>query len=951
MRNYLGCCLWAAVSLLLTACGDSGNTTTPTAAEPAPTRTQFTVSVDLPANMDTIAFQSNLLRPAYADAVRTLTEQNFTAVWLDDKGLIADTIEISQWSTTGDGIYTLEAGTRPRINAVLLLDVKGIPEITLGETLPEGLYITPLATERLSITLESSLAYFALAKRVAQIGNWGVFEDVFIEAPQGKVLFAYQDINTIATDIRDTLFPKLGLQGLTLKDLMQLSLVNTMIDGRIERFFTEQAATEADIQAILNDGYWQISTENSNAAVGIHADQTLYDGAETTVNEFRWNKDGNQAISLAEFFTYFSNSTSFSTDDIQLQVLTNEGWTGMFNYLKVVAITRQSAVLTDAALDKEDEAGIRLSAGVYPLEGKRIHDFLSSKDNHYITRYIKPDAQFSAGSSGFYFTWRPENETYLLCDNTNGQDECRISPYAQPDIDYVTLDEVITPLEDVGAEIDSVNGFKLSDNIVVELIDDGFFTVRYWSNIAADEWTIQSYGVWASTGAFGQQLIRFDIPDIIRQLSDNYQFNSQKLFLVADRDFVHIGEVLLDGEEFNFSGFDIDAKEQIFAATSRDNLPPFGNCGFGNTGNANSDLYLNAVTECGGDERLTTSALDNLLDRHWVQISPDGEISAQILRDNNQWEQYRHTELETGSRSWSLGDEGYLTLTPDTNENGNYNRWALTSRDYDQRLLAFKQYRHLETGSDAPLDAIDNVMVRYYAADQLASCAIADSGWDPDTTTPVTKQTLTDYTNAAANCKQIWFDRDPRFTETLLVGQTGERSDDKALTFANDSSRYLKLSDDFSGDFFLGRYIDSDGCGFNFEIKWRLEDDGTLYYEALDGSMNERLQITDTDGLRLAIKAFNHQTRWQTDEALAYSSNEGEIWSDIITLIDAADVPDVTPIEAPPAEETPASEGDGTSDDGTSESTPPVEEDTGPDAGTILNDGKTCAYLPETPAP
>lgn len=115
--------------------------------------------------------------------------------------------------------------------------------------------------------------------------------------------------------------------------------------------------------------------------------------------------------------------------------------------------------------------------------------------------------------------------------------------------------------------------------------------------------------------------------------------------------------------------------------------------------------------------------------------------------------------------------------------------------------------------------------------------------------------------------------------------------------------------------------------------------------------MNERIQITDTDGLTLAIKAFNHQNRWQTDETLNYSSDEGEIWSDIVTLIDASSVPNVIPTEAPPPveEETPP-EGETPPAEGEE---PPVEEEpAGPPAGTILNDGEVCAFdVPEEQAP
>ncbi|MGR5061510.1 hydrogenase expression protein HypA [Photobacterium sp. DNB22_13_2] len=952
MRSYMGYTLLFISSLLLVACGGGSDTAQPVAGTPAPVSNTFTVSVDAPDGME-LAYQQSfsLIQPAYANAVQNLTEQNFAAIWLDDKGKIFDSIEITRFEDKGDGIYELDAGTSFRINAVLLIDLDGVPEFTVGETIPEGLFLTPLAVERLAVSLESTLTFFAFAKRVAADESWGIFTEVFQDAPQGKVSLALEDINKLSIDIRDTLLPKIGVQGLSLKDLMSLTIVKTMTDGRIERFITEQSAALANIMAILDDGYWTINTFEGNTGKGILTNNTSYDGSETQINEFRWKKDGGEDIALDIIFSYLSNSTSFGSEDIRSQVLTNQGWVGLFSYLKVQFATDRNALMTDAALNIDDKLGVTLEAQVYSLADKKMHDFLSSRENHFLTRYIKSEATFSDGASGFYFSWRPESETYLLCDNTNDKNTCRVYPVLTPDAAFTALSDVRTPVFDIALSSDQINGFNLTENIIAEFIEDDFFTVRYWSRIAANEWTIQDTGVWAPTTVSGKSVIRFDIPDVIKQVADNYPFSGDKLFLVEDRGYVNIGEVLLELEEFNFSGFDNDAKAQIFDAATRDNLPPFAECDFGDTEFGNEGLFLNAITECGGDERFTTQSVNDLVDKNLVQISDDGEITTHILRNDNTWEFYRNTSAETGSRNWSLTDDGYLKLIGNTNLEDEFDFWSLTNYEYQQNLLAIKVFS--QQGQEAQ---ISSLMAREYAPDSLAACLDSDSGWDQTTTTPVVKESLSNYNNQVQQCKQIWFGRDPVFTEALLVGQTGNNSDDKALIFASDpggdsgdhsnddTARYLKLSDDFDGDFFKGSYVDGSGCGFNFAIRWKIEEDGTLYYESVDEShpMNERIQITDTDGLKLAIKAFNHQTRWETDETLNYGSDEGEIWSDIVTLIDASLVPNVEPVEPPPP--TPPAEGE----------EPPVEEEpAGPPGGTILNDGQTCAYLevPEDPAP
>lgn len=934
MRAYLGCCLIAAGSLLLAACGGGGGDSEPgTESETVPVSTKFTITVDTPPALTTAHTNGHtgLIARAYADAQTDLVQANFAAVWLDKKGKVLEQIELTDWQDQSNGTYDLVLGSRTRINAVVLVDLSSSPDITIapGEPLPDHVYIAPLTEERLTVSLKSTLAYHALVARVRQDESWGIFEPLYDEPVRSRVFFFQEDLDRIADDLEATLLPKVGLQGMKLSDLLSLSIVKTMTQGRMERFVTEQAAAQANIQAILNDGYWEVSTFADNSGSGILTEQMVYNDentttGETTIRELRWDKNGAEDIALSEVFTYLSGSTEFTNEDITRQILTSEGWVGLFDYLKVELATDKTLLLTDAALSRDDKVGITMDAKVYSLAEKKMHDFLSSEHNHHITRYIKADETFSEGAFGFYFTWRPESETYLLCDNRNGNTDCQVAPFGLPNSPYTELNGVLTDPADAAISINGINGFAIADNVVVELLNDNGFTARYWVNIAGNNWSIQENSVWAPTTVAGKAMIRIDVPNVIRQLADQYRFEHENLFLVEDRNFVHIGETLLENQPFNYSGFDNNAKQQIFAAASRDNLPPFGACNFGNGLGANPDLYLNAVTECGGDERFTQQTINDLIDQHLVQIDEDGVISTTILRSDNSWEHYIHGLNQGGNRSWSLTEQGYLKLTPDTGNADEFEYWALTSVDYNRNLLAVKAY-----SARPEADLMFSLISKEYTPGALAACTTQDSGWDNASTSPITRKTLTQYQDQTALCKQIWEQRDPRFTQALLIGLSGDNNDDRALRFAGDSSRFLQLSDDFQGDFFLGNYVDSDGCGFNFPIRWKLEEDGTLYYEAVDGSMNERIAMTDTDGLGFAIKAFNHQTRWQDDPDLQYAATDGELWSDLVTLIDAASVPNVVPITEPvnpPAE-------------------PPADgEPQGPVPGTVLNDGQTCGF-------
>ncbi|PSW07242.1 hydrogenase expression protein HypA [Photobacterium lipolyticum] len=926
MRAYLGLFLCAAAAGLLQACGGGSGDPVNVAGEQVPVSTQFSINVDSPVGLTT-AYNTGftLINHAYADAQVNLTDNNFAIVLLDQVGNIYRQANITSWEKQSNGLYIIDANVAKRFNAVLLVDLYNTPDFTVGEPLPDNLLMAPLTASDVVVTLNSTMAYSALAKRVVQDQEWSIFYEVVSDPSRRKLAAAQDFVDDVGEELDVTLMPQIGTLGMRIRDLMTLSIVKRVTAGIIERKYSEQTGNKDSVEAVLNGGYWRLNSFASNDGSGINADNMQYINPITTTTEYDWGKDGVNDIALTEQFTYISENTTFTSNDIKNQVLTARGWVGLYNYSKVLLATSSTAMLTDAALTESDNAGTFLEVSSYSLAGKKLHDFLSTKENHHLIKYIAEGAVFEDGAIGYYFTWRPENERYTLCNNRNDSAACRISPIAMPVTFYTAVNDVMN--SEASGTILNVNGFKLSDNVIVEFVKDedepNGGSVHYWFNIAGDNWQIQKTASWASAQPFGFNMIQFEVPEAITQLDNSYRFNTRYLFLVEDQGYVNIGETILDPQEFHYSGFNDAAKEQIFTAASRDNLPPFGYCYFGDNQAATEDKFLNAVIECGGDERFTTQSVSDLFDQQLVQIDPEGNIKTIILKENNIWEFYTNGVLQGSEKTWSLTEQGYLRLNwnPPLKDD-DFDLWALTSRDPDNKLLAIKTYMARKEDIGAPTREIYTQITKEYAPDELAVCADNDSGWSQETTTPTVKKSLPQYQDQAASCMVTWDNKTTRFTEAMLIGQDGDNSDDMALTFRNDTSRYLRLSDSFSGDFFLGKYVDSDGCGFNFDIKWKINEDGTLYYEASDGSMNERITITESDGLDFAIKAFNHQTRWQTDETLQYTAEEGEIWSDTVTLIRASDVPDV-------------------------EHNPDGAEPLA--GGTILNDGQECE-LPPPPA-
>ncbi|OAN18192.1 hypothetical protein A3K86_04655 [Photobacterium jeanii] len=945
MRAYIRIMAYAMLGAVLSACGGGGSDD-PVAAptEVVEVSSRFSVTVDVPEGLATayrssvpssqsassFAFASHkaltldIIPKAHADILSSLQEKNFKVVLIDGQGKVYRTATISNWQKTSNGGYQFDADTLLRFNAVLLVDLFDEPEAILGEPLPKSYYIAPLNSQDVVVSLNGTLALQAINKRIVDTGDWGVFTDIVLDPNARKLRLATTYMTQINSEIESALRPQLGTLGMTLQNILVLSKVRDITDGIIDRTYSEQLGAEADIELILNEGFWRINSFESIAESGINANQFAFDGAESRQTDTGWRKDAETDINFSTYFTYFSESTRFSSDDITKQVFTGSGWQGLFDYDKVVTATRRSALMTNSALQGNEELGRNVSARVYPLANKKIRYFLSSKDNHHISKYIQEEAIFADDAFGFYFTWQPQREQYLLCDTRNNNTACRATKPLETEVYHTSLEDMINT--QAAAIISGVNGFQLSDKFVVELVEQqGLFVANYWFNVAGDNWEIMAEGTYAPVVIGSSEFIQFIVPDLIKQLDDSYRFSTNNLFLVEDRSFINIGETLLKFEPFHFAGVNNAAKSQIFAAASRDNLPAFGRCSFGDTSTATTDKFLNAIIECGGDERFTQSDISSLINQHLVQLTDNGDIDTVILKPDNTWEYYFNSELQHDDRTWEHTEEGYLRLNWDPAQEQDFDLMAITSRDRNTDLFAYKVFFSRFDPFGPTSKQIVSAINKEYSPVGLRACETDDSGWSIATVAPVNKASLTQYQNSVTSCLVGWDNKTVRFNEQTLIGETGIAADDKALKFARDSSRFLKLSDEFDGDFFRGKYIDTDGCGFNIDVLWRVEEDGTLFYKAVDGSLNERLMITESDGLRFAIKGFNHQTRWQS--TLGFGADEGETWSEIVTFISAADVPNVIPVPPPTVPE--------------GQPAPPPP---GVAQGTVLDDGLACEY-------
>ncbi|QUJ68484.1 hypothetical protein KDD30_05030 [Photobacterium sp. GJ3] len=950
MRAYLMMGLSLILAGLLSACGGGDGESGIQPADLPLAKTRFTVTVDLPAGLMTAQQRNSwqLISKAYA-ATTTLTQDNFAIIFLNAQGKAMGQGEITNFQQT-DGNYIIEARSPLLLQGVLVLNLEEPPQFSIGDELPTNLLMTPLTDTEIALSLKTTLAYRALIKRVVRDGNWGIFIETVSEPANIDVRDAGDFINELADELAVTLIPKLGLNGVSLSNLMSLTVVNDILEGIMTRKYTELTAQKDQIQTVFNAGFWRLRSQRSLTGSTLEADMMDFNSPDTATNEtrqidWRWHKNGDSEISLAEEFRYLSEQGLVQFDQkenaIQGKILTSGGWKDLYDYFQVLISSSSTAIMTDAGLAESDSRNITMRVNSYPLSGQRMHDFLTTKENHFMTRYVPDDATFAEGSTGYYFTWNPETTRMLLCSTDVNGDECSVSPRDNPGVPYTTLEDLVSVAG--SGSIEQVNGYHLTDNVVLEFVFNNTHQVNYWVNIGGDDWVVVEDGLWSPVTTQGIQMFQFTVPDVIKQLANHYPFDTPYLFLVVDQGAVHQGQAVLKDSDFHFAGFNNAAKEQIYAVASRDNLPPFGDCDFGDTTPATEDQFLNAVTECGGDETFTTDSVNALADQHLVQISTElGELEAVILRSDKTWDYYLNTVLQPGSdnREWALDELGFLRLTEDRhNTFSDYALWAVTHKKYDARpLWAIKTFSQTDLGG-ANQTEISHLMTKEYAPDTLVACTTSDSGWNSSTQMPATARTKTEFDNQSTSCIVSWEGRTPRFTQNMLAGM--------ALTFAGDSSRHLVLNPqaDTQAGFNTGRYTDADGCGFDIPIRWKLEADGTLYYEnamaqsEIDavfsngakrfptGDFQEWIKVSDTDGLKLTIKGFNHFTRWESASP-ALSTTQGEMWSDIVTLIPAASAPSVS-VQSPTDAPQPGS----------------------PFPGTVLRDGLSCNLTPPPTTP
>ncbi|MDO6782411.1 hypothetical protein, partial [Marinovum sp. 1_MG-2023] len=80
--------------------------------------------------------------------------------------------------------------------------------------------------------------YQAIAKRVVEKGDWGVFLETVVDPNVRKLREATAYMTQINSEIESALRPQLGTLGMTLQNILILTKVKDITDGIIDRTYS-----------------------------------------------------------------------------------------------------------------------------------------------------------------------------------------------------------------------------------------------------------------------------------------------------------------------------------------------------------------------------------------------------------------------------------------------------------------------------------------------------------------------------------------------------------------------------------------------------------------------------------------------------------------------------------------------------------------------------------------
>jgi hypothetical protein len=888
---------------LLNACGGSSDSETP---DPAPTptvTTAFSVSVDAPPSLITARTGGfSLFSKAYADSVDNLEKDNFAVAIIDADGNVIEIVELAddQWSREPDGTYVITLPGGERLDCVVLIDLDGTPALQLNQPLPSDNLFAPTTSEEFQVDLSSTAAYRAVVEQIAAAStsgsDWGEFASAVPAGDElaSNVELAQQLVASVIEEVRDEINQAIIDSGndFTLEDILEDPSILELVDTVVDRIETEIDAVDTNVAEVLQQGVWWVYADKYDDYLEFEAGKVSFDGVTTSEQIYQWDVNGGAALDLStpeESYSASIGNVDTSQYEVDRWVLGSEGWLEDVDMPLFRSATETTAVITNAGLQSDSGLDRQVTLKQVDLAGSPIRAFASTEDASELLPLIPSNAVFSDGAIAYLgsetlvadryriFNWGCEQEGEFcnrIYRNMGGGAE-ENAPTALSALfsaepaeanDYSMQGIWMTPTQWPG-----------NTSVLAEFVEDDSNTVNFYKIYHNDQTTekLAFSTTWALQTVNGQELVRVSLPAAL--VAYGADIGDLEIFYTVADGLVRRGNIEMAGMP-SFYLFNQQAIQDMGAVLARDTCDVemleetwteqqfmgfFTTCNYISAQLAFPDLYQERIVRVRGSDGTTRA----------YEFNQDGSVN------------FYKAGLLSGELSYNLTDQDFIKL-------------SYSENDYD--LLVFVE----------AFDEVNEVAVAVFSNEAdlgteawyykgkvvernagVEYCATGDSDWDDENSVPVegTEKLIADYDNAIAECIETIGGRSAKFSADSLMGNALVASDDDEESYYIFGDTESSTAGWYNGEF---RELVEE---FSIPMEWQVNENGELNLrlnaEALFGlTLEESTTIIATDGVEMALKIFAQQSTWPEDFPYM-SEDEGEVWTDIRTLISGSDVP------------------------------------------------------------
>ncbi|BEU05330.1 hypothetical protein OAG1_41300 [Agarivorans sp. OAG1] len=888
---------------LLYACGGSSDSGTPDPAPaPGPT-TAFSISVDAPPSLVTVSTGGfSLFSKAYADSVDNLEKDNFAVAIIDADGNVIETVELAddQWSREPDGTYVITLPGGERLDCVVLIDLDGTPALQLNQPLPSDNLFAPTTSEEFQVDLSSTAAYRAVVEQIAaastSASDWGEFASA---VPSGDELasnvdIAQQLVASVIEEVREEINQAIIDSGndFTLEDILEDPAILELADNVVDRIETETEAADTNVAEVLQQGVWWVYADKYDGDLEFEAGKMSFDGVTTSEQVYLWDVSGGEALDLStpeESYSGTIDNVDTTQYDVDRWILGSEGWLEDFDMPLFRSATETTAVLTNAGLQSDTSLDREASLKQIDLAGSSVRAFAATEDASELLLLIPSSATFSEGATAYLGSETLAEDRYRIfnwgCDDQEGEFCNRIyrNMGGGAEESAPTVLSALFSAEPAEANDYSMQGVWMTPtqsgnaSVLAEFVEDEANTVNFYKIFHNDQTTekLAFSTTWSLQTVNGQELVRVSLP--IALVAYGAEIDDLEIFYTVAEGLVRRGNVEKAGMP-TFYLFNQQAIQDIGAALDRDTCDVeeiqetfteqefvnfFNACNYISAQQAFPDLYEERIVRVRGSDGTTRA----------YEFNQDGSVN------------FYKAGLLSGELSYSLTDQDFIKL-------------MYSENDYDLVVIveAFDEVDEVSVAvfsneADIGTEAWyykGKVFERNAGVDY---CTTGDSDWDDENEVPFegTEKVFSDYVDAVAECIETIGGRSAKFGADSLMGNALVASDDDEEAYYIFGDTESSNAGWYNGE--LRELVEE----FSVPMEWQVSEDGELNLrlnaEALFGlTVEETTTIIATDGVEMALKIFAQQSTWAEDFPYM-SEDEGEVWTDIRTLIRASDVP------------------------------------------------------------